>query len=89
MLDKFRNYADKGRLDYDLTFLYGLRKRIPLQGNGPRHLLLSNNKLIIPTYFADVLKNKKERSTLMMRDIVIRGGKVVTDVIPETAVRTV
>ena len=99
MLDKFRNYADKGRLDYDLTFLYGLRKRIPLQGNGPRHLLLSNNKLIIPTYFADVLnmvdlntfsvaavnmnvgrtetKEQKGEKYFMMRDIVIRGGKVV------------
>lgn len=55
MRDKFENYADKSVLDYDLTFLYGLRERVPLQGNGPRMMVLKDRKLIIPTYFADVL----------------------------------
>lgn len=55
MLNKFENYPDKSVLDYDLTFLYGIRKRIPLQGNGPRNMVLTNDKLIIPTYFADIL----------------------------------
>lgn len=55
MLEKFLNYPDKSLLDYDLTFLYGLRERIPLQGNGPRNMVLTEDKLIIPTYFADVL----------------------------------
>lgn len=55
MLKKFESYRDKSRLDYDLNFLYGLRQRIHLQGNGPRHFVLSKNRLIIPTYFADVL----------------------------------
>ena len=47
--------SDKSLLDYDLTFLYGLRERIPLQGNGPRCMVLTEDKLIVPTYFADVL----------------------------------
>lgn len=55
MLAKFEAYKDKSRLDYDLNFLYGLRERIHLQGNGPRVMVLSGDKLIIPTYFADVL----------------------------------
>lgn len=55
MRTKFETYKDKSRLDYDLNFLYGLRKRIPLQGNGPRTMILADGKLIIPTYFADVL----------------------------------
>lgn len=55
MLKKFEAYPDKSRLDYDLTFLYGLRKRIPLKGNGPRCMLLSGESLVIPTYFADEL----------------------------------
>lgn len=42
-------------LDYDLRFLYGLRKRIPLKGNGPRKMIMENGKLYIPTYFADIL----------------------------------
>ena len=55
MLKKFEAYPDKSRLDYDLTFLYGLRERVPLNGNGPRCMLLDGGELIIPTYFADVL----------------------------------
>ena len=55
MLDKFEKYPDRSVLDYDLNFLYGLRQRVPLQGNGPRCMVLSGDKLIVPTYFADVL----------------------------------
>ncbi|MBV4203152.1 YVTN family beta-propeller repeat-containing protein [Bacteroides salyersiae] len=55
MLDKFLNYPNKSMLDYDLRFLYGLRKRIPLKGNGPRKMIMENGKLYIPTYFADIL----------------------------------
>ena len=53
MLDKFLNYPNKSMLDYDLRFLYGLRKRIPLEGNGK--MIMENGKLYIPTYFADIL----------------------------------
>ena len=52
MLDKFLAYPDKKMLDYDLRFLYGLRKRIPLKGNGPREMALADGKLFIPSYFA-------------------------------------
>ncbi|RHJ87912.1 YncE family protein [Parabacteroides sp. AM08-6] len=55
MREKFENYSDKAALDYDLTFLYGLRNRIPLQGNGPRSMVLTGDKLVVPTYFADIL----------------------------------
>ena len=55
MRQKLENYPDKSVLDYDLTFLYGMRQRILLEGNGPRCMLLANDKLYIPTYFADVL----------------------------------
>lgn len=55
MMDKFLACSDKTVLEYDLNFLYGLRKRIPLRGNGPRKLLLEGDRLIIPTYFADIL----------------------------------
>ena len=55
MLDKFLAYPNKEQLDYDLRFLYGLRKRLPLEGNGPRGILLTGDKLFIPTYFADIL----------------------------------
>jgi cytochrome c peroxidase len=55
MLEKFLAYPDREMLDYDLRFLYGLRKRIPLEGNGPRVIYLEKDKLFVPTYFADIL----------------------------------
>lgn len=55
MLDKFLKYPNKTMLDYDLRFLYGLRKRIPLVGNGPRKMIMVGEKLFIPTYFTDIL----------------------------------
>lgn len=55
MLTKFLNYQDKSALDYDLTFLYGMRERILLNGNGPRCMVLTDTKLIVPTYFTDIL----------------------------------
>ena len=55
MLKKFLAYPNKGELDYDLRFLYGLRERLPLEGNGPRAMYLNKDKLFIPTYFADIL----------------------------------
>jgi hypothetical protein len=35
--------------------MYDIRKRIPLVGNGPRNLSVSEGKLYIPTYFSDTL----------------------------------
>jgi DNA-binding beta-propeller fold protein YncE len=55
MLKKFLAHPNRELLDYDLRFLFGLRTRVPLEGNGPRELYLSNDKVFIPTYFADVL----------------------------------
>jgi YVTN family beta-propeller protein len=55
MLEKFLAHPNRELLDYDLRFLFGLRTRVPLEGNGPRELYLSNDKVLIPTYFADVL----------------------------------
>ena len=55
MLEKFLAYPDKSSLDYDLRFLYGLRKRVPLEGNGPRTMALGDGKLFVPAYFSDIL----------------------------------
>lgn len=55
MIRKFEAYPEKENLNYDLQFLYGLRKRIPVEGNGPRTMLLTDEKLIVSTYFADQL----------------------------------
>lgn len=54
-LEKFENHPDPQSLDYDLVFMFGIRKRIPLIGNGPRDFVISGDKAIIPTYFSDIL----------------------------------
>lgn len=55
MIKKFEAYPEKDNLNYDLHFLYGLRERIPVEGNGPRNLLLTDKELIVSTYFGDKL----------------------------------
>lgn len=52
---KFEAYPQKEALAYDLRFLYGLRRRVALEGNGPRCMMLKDNKAVIPTYFSDTL----------------------------------
>lgn len=54
-IEKFKNYAEKATLSYDLNFLYGIRERIALKGNGPRNFTMYGNKAIIPTYFSDTI----------------------------------
>ncbi len=52
---KFEGYGDRSELSYDLYFLYGMRERLPIVGNGPRELLLQDGKVYVPTYFSDTL----------------------------------
>ncbi|MEG1545007.1 MAG: YVTN family beta-propeller repeat-containing protein, partial [Tannerellaceae bacterium] len=77
-LERFLAYKDKSRLDYDLNFLYGLRERIPVSGNGPRCLLLAGNQLIVPTYFADVL-NVMDIQTNVMKSVELNPGRTETE----------
>lgn len=69
MLEKFFATPDKASLDYDLNFLYGLRERIAVRGIGPRAFLLSPGRLVIPTYFSDVL-NVMDTHTLQIASTV-------------------
>lgn len=52
---KFENYPQKDALAYDLRFMYDVRRRVALEGNGPRSLLLKEQTAIVPTYFSDTL----------------------------------
>lgn len=74
MREKFEKYPNKEMLDYDLTFLYGMRERIPLEGNGPREMVLRGNKLFIPTYFADIL-NIMDIDTQELQAINMNPGR--------------
>lgn len=54
-LQKFETVTDKAALAYDLKFMNGIRERIPLVGNGPRHFVLNDGLVTIPTYFSDTI----------------------------------
>ncbi len=55
MLTKLHAYPNKNTLDYDLRFLYGIRRRVPIEGNGPRAIVVRDKEVVAPTYFADTL----------------------------------
>lgn len=42
-------------LAYDLEFLSGIRERIKVEGNGPRALIASGNRVYVANYFTDHL----------------------------------
>ncbi len=63
LLSKLATYKNKAKMEYDLNFLYGLRKRIALKGNGPRAFVVTDSEIIVPTYFADIV-NRIDRTTL-------------------------
>lgn len=79
MLEKFLAYPDKTALEYDLTFLYGIRERISVEGNGPRTICLSGNRLYIPTYFADIL-NIFDIQDRKLGSIDLNPGRTETDI---------
>ena len=54
-LEAYKGYANKMSLAYDLRFLYGMRTRYKLNGNSPRDFVLDGNRILVPTFFSDVM----------------------------------
>lgn len=77
MIKKFEAYPNKDNLSYDLRFLYGMRERIPLAGNGPRNFVYKDGQLIIPTYFADVL-NFVDVESRTVNPVELNPGRLET-----------
>lgn len=47
---EFEEHADNPM--NNLSFLYGIRRRVPLKGNGPRNLVILENKAYVTEYFS-------------------------------------
>ena len=77
-IEKFEACTDKSNLNYDLHFLYGIRKRIPLKGNGPRNFILNGTKAYIPSYFSDDL-NIYDLKSETLTDISLNKGRKESD----------
>lgn len=76
-IKKFEAYPDKKNLNYDLRFLYGVRERVTLKGNGPRNFIISDHKAYIPAYFSDDL-NVYDLTTGTLTQVALNPGRVET-----------
>jgi DNA-binding beta-propeller fold protein YncE len=55
LMEKLSTHTHKQHLAYDLRFLSDIRERTRIEGNGPRALISSQNKLYVASYFSDKL----------------------------------
>jgi len=72
----------------DLSFLAGIRHRIPLQGNGPRAIVQAGTHVYVASYFSDTLESidRSEVAALAARlsppqtpDVVRKGERLFND----------
>lgn len=83
MAAKLQSYpGTKEQLSYDLRFLYGIRHRIPLVGNGPRKMAVSEDgkQLYIPTYFSDTMNLFRVADNTVAQAVALVKGRTETDV---------
>ena len=78
-IQKFEQYPQKDALAYDLRFLYGIRQRIPLVGNGPRCFIIKEEHAIVPTYFSDTL-NIVDLNTIDIQSIAMVKNRVESSI---------
>lgn len=53
--NKLKKAEDPDNSSYDLRFLVGMRKRVKVEGNGPRTIKIDGSKIIVANYFSDNL----------------------------------
>jgi hypothetical protein len=59
LIAKLKSVSDPEQLSYDLTFLMGIRKRYPWNGEGPRAIRLSGDQVFTALYFSDKIQSSK------------------------------
>ena len=77
LIKKFEAYPDKMALNYDLHFLYGIRERIALKGNGPRDFIVRDQEVIVPMFFSDDL-NRYDLNTKQLSEVALNPGRQET-----------
>lgn len=77
LISKFEAYPDKMALNYDLRFLYGIRERVTLKGNGPRNFVVRGQQVIVPAYFSDDL-NFYDLQNKQLEDIALNPAREET-----------
>ena len=77
LIKKFEAYPDKMALNYDLHFLYGIRERIALKGNGPCNFIVRDQEVIVPMFFSDDL-NRYDLNTKQLSEVALNPGRQET-----------
>lgn len=53
--DKIKAYPNPEDMAYDLYFMKGIRRRIPINGNGPRALAIKGDDVHAASFFSDIV----------------------------------
>ena len=77
LIKKFEAYPDKMALNYDLHFLYGIRERIALKGNGPRNFIVRDLDVSVPMFFSDDL-NRYDLYSKLLSEVALNPGSQET-----------
>ena len=77
LIKKFEAYPDKMALNYDLHFLYGIRERIALKGNGHRNFIVRDQEVIVPMFFFFYL-NRYDLNTKQLSEVALNPGRQET-----------
>lgn len=78
-VEKLNSYPNKNLLNFDLSFMQGIRQRIPLVGNGPRNFVISGNMAFIPTYFSDTL-NLVSLTNGQITSVALNPGRLASKI---------
>ena len=79
-VEKYKQVTNKETLSYDLKFMGDIRQRIALEGNGPRNMVIKDNLVYIPTFFADVLNVVDINSPHQIRSCALVNNRQESDV---------
>lgn len=72
---KLYEYKNREALAYDLEFLSGIRDRVNVEGNGPRAIIASANRIYVANYFSDHLHQFTENKKSWTAEHSIRFSK--------------
>jgi cytochrome c peroxidase len=80
MHQKIQKAEDISRIPNDFSFLHGLRRRIPLSGQGPRSLVLHETKAYIGLYFSDAVDVVDLTQGAVVTTLPLEPKKPVTEI---------
>ncbi len=78
---RYEEFSDKESLSYNLRFMEGIRKRLPIKGNGPRTIAISDGEIFVPTFFSDTLNIVSLQEERLLSSYAMIEDRVVDDVL--------